>query len=130
MIKINLQFSTKFYLGIFFIILSLVIGKIVQFTFFAYFNDHFIRWISVIIYILSWIPFILGIWWVGREYAAAVQKYFSLKFYRESAKKGARKAVHETKNLGKKVGHKTKQAGKKITGHIKKKIKKKQSLKK
>ena len=114
------KFSNKFYLGIILIIVSFIIGKITTATFIIYFNNQLLKWISLIIYIISWPMLILGIWWIGEEYASMIKKYISYKFYHESAKRGARKAVHSTKRLSKKVGHKTKQASKKITSRIKK----------
>ena len=88
----KLRFSTKFYLGIIFVVLSLIIGKVSQISFIIYFKDPFICWLSVIIYILSWPPFIIGVWWIGKEYAEAIQRYFSYKFYHRSLRKGTKKA--------------------------------------
>lgn len=95
----HLQLSARFYVGVIFIILSLIIGKITQVTFWYYYDNKVIRWTSAIVYILSWIPFIIGILWVGREYAQAIHRYFSYKFYHESLKRGLLK----TTQVGKKV---------------------------
>ena len=77
------QFSKKFYIGIALIIASLIVGKITQTTFVIYFNNVFIRKLSVIIYIMSWLPFILGIAWAGMEYANKYNRFFTFKYYRD-----------------------------------------------
>ena len=75
------NFSKKFYIGIGLIISSLIIGKVTQTTFIIYFTNDFIRNLSVIVYVISWIPFILGIAWAGMEYANKYNKFFKLKYY-------------------------------------------------
>ena len=77
------QFSKKFCIGIALIIASLIVGKITQTTFVIYFNNVFIRKLSVIIYIMSWLPFILGIAWAGMEYANKYNRFFTFKYYRD-----------------------------------------------
>ena len=77
------KFSKKFYIGIALIIASLLVGKITQTTFIVYFNNDFIRKMSVIIYIISWVPFIIGIAWTGMEYANKYNRFFTFKYYRE-----------------------------------------------
>ena len=77
------QFSKKFSIGIALIIASLIVGKITQTTFVIYFNNVFIRKLSVIIYILSWLPFILGIAWAGMEYANKYNRIFTFKYYQD-----------------------------------------------
>ncbi|MBI2102378.1 hypothetical protein HYT55_00940 [Candidatus Woesearchaeota archaeon] len=91
------RFSLKFYLGIVLIIVSLLIGKITQIVFLYYFYDPPIRWTAVVIYVLSWIPFGIGIWWVGREYSQAIRKYFSYKYYHEAVKVHAGKAISKSR---------------------------------
>jgi hypothetical protein len=100
------KFTAKFYLGFAFVILSLIVGKVTQITFFLYFNEQTIRDLSVIIYLLSWPPFIVGMWWIGKEYADKIRKYSSF-FAHEAVKKRARKVAHHTRRVG---------------GHVKKKI--------
>ncbi len=80
------KFSKKFYIGIVLIISSLIIGKITQATFVIYFTNDFIRKLSVIIYILSWLPFILGITWAGMEYAKKYNRFFTFKYYKNKVK--------------------------------------------
>lgn len=80
------QFTKKFYLGIGLVISSLIIGKITQTTFIVYFNNAFIRKASVIIYIVSWFPFLLGIAWSGRESMIRFNRFFTLKYYKDKIK--------------------------------------------
>lgn len=77
------KFSKKFYIGIGLIIFSLIIGKITQAVFFIYFENDFIRNLSIVVYILSWIPLILGIAWAGMEYVHKYNRFFTFKYYRE-----------------------------------------------
>ncbi len=77
------KFSKKFYVGIVLIIASLLFGKITQTTFIVYFNNDFIRKISVIIYIISWVPFIIGIAWTGMEYVNKYNRVFTFKYYKD-----------------------------------------------
>jgi hypothetical protein len=80
------KFSKKFYIGIGLIISSLVIGKITQTTFIIYFTNDFIRKLSVIVYILSWPPFLLGIAWAGMEYVKKYNRFFTFKYYKNKIK--------------------------------------------
>lgn len=75
------HFSKRFYIGIWLIIISLVVGKLTQAAFIIYFNNDFIRKLSVIIYLISWPPFLLGIAWAGMEYAVKYNRFFTIKFY-------------------------------------------------
>ena len=95
--------KSKFYAGILFIITSFLVGKITQFTFFAYFQNQTIRWISILFYSISWIILTIGVWWVGKESSDAIRRYFSYRFYHESAIKGTKHAIKTTKKLQKKV---------------------------
>ncbi len=79
-------FPKKFYIGIALIISSLIVGKVTQTTFVIYFNNEFIRKLSVIIYIATWLPFIIGIAWAGREYAKKYNQFFTLKYYKDKFK--------------------------------------------
>lgn len=74
-------FSKKFYIGIGLIISSLIIGKVTQTTFIFYFTNDFIRNLSVIVYVISWIPFLLGIAWAGMEYVIKYNRFFTFKYY-------------------------------------------------
>ena len=126
-----MKYSSKFYFGIVLVVLSLVIGKITTATFIIYRGDSFIRWLSVVIYAISWPMLIIGIWWVGEEYAKAIKRYFSYKFYHEHAKKGGKRVVHHTREgtrkvvahgikHGKRVAAGTKKHGKRVVAHGKK----------
>ncbi|MBT4936070.1 hypothetical protein HOL21_00320 [Candidatus Woesearchaeota archaeon] len=105
----KLRFSPRFYGGIGLLFFSFLIGKGSQLVFFLYLDDIVIRWIAIATYVLSWIPFFLGIWWIGQEYAEAVRKYFSYKFYTSSLRKGTRKVVTKTKQVGGRVKNKVKE---------------------
>ncbi len=76
------KFSKKFYIGIGLIISSLIIGKITQTVFILYFNNDFIRNLAIYVYIISWLPFILGIAWTGMEYVHKYNRFFTLKYYK------------------------------------------------
>ena len=106
----KLRFSWKFYVGILLVLVSLVLGGITKIIFFLYFEDLFIKWTSVVIYIISWPMLIIGIYWVGKDYADALKKYFKLKFYREVAIKGTKKAYHKTKVVRHNAIRKTRKA--------------------
>ena len=75
------KFTKRFYTGVGLIITSLIVGKITQATFVIYFTNDFIRKLSVIIYIVSWPPFILGIGWAGKETVKKYNRFFTLKYY-------------------------------------------------
>ena len=90
-------------MGIFFIVISLILGTITKATFIFYYHDSHLRWTSVIIYLLSWIPLIVGVWWVGHEYSEAVKKYFSYKFYHQAFKTQAGRALSKTRGLHQQV---------------------------
>ncbi|MBI2573731.1 hypothetical protein HYV86_07735 [Candidatus Woesearchaeota archaeon] len=111
------RFSVKFYLGIFLIILSFIIGKVTTFLFFLHFDDVALRYASLIIYFVSWPLLFLGVWWVGKEYSDAVRRYVSYQFYQESVKKGTQKAVEKTKQFHRAVGARIQ----KIKGRVKEK---------
>lgn len=80
------KFSKKFYIGIALVISSLIVGKITQATFVIYFTDDFIRKLSVIIYVISWPPLILGIAWAGAEYVNKYNRFFTFKYYKDKIK--------------------------------------------
>lgn len=97
------RFSFQFYIGIVLIILSLIIGNVTKVFILLYFNDPDIRWISVMIYILSWPMLIVGAWWAGRETYQALKRYFSYRFYHQHLKEGTQKVYHRTKELKERV---------------------------
>ena len=80
------KYSKKFYIGVGLIISMLVVGKITQATFMIYFQNDFIRRLSVIVYLISWPPFLLGIAWAGRETATKYNRFFTFKYYKEKFK--------------------------------------------
>lgn len=125
----KLIYSGKFYAGIIIIILSFAIAKIALAAFILYYGNPWIRWLSIIIYILTWPMLFLGVWWAGKEYAKALNKYFTYKFYHESVKEGTRKAISRTRDIHSKVMHKTKDIHSKVKERLQSKIKKNLSSK-
>ena len=100
------RFSLQFYMGIVLIILSLIIGNVTKVFILLYFNDPDIRWISLIIYVLSWPILIVGAWWAGRETYQALKRYFSYRFYHQHLKEGTKKVYHRTQELKERVKQK------------------------
>ncbi|MCH2464240.1 MAG: hypothetical protein MK335_13595, partial [Gemmatimonadetes bacterium] len=80
-------------LGIGLIFVSFLIAQIVKVTFFLYLTDATYRNGSIVLYVISWLLFVAGIWLVGREYYGSVKKYTTLKFYHESVAEGTRKVA-------------------------------------
>ena len=77
--------SKKFYVGMGLILLSFILGGVAKVVFIIYFYSNFMRWFSIILYILSFPILVVGIWLAGREYYEAMKKYFSYKYYTKSA---------------------------------------------
>ena len=86
-------FLGKFSLGIALIVLSFLVAQIAKVTFFLYITDAAYRNGSIVLYVISWLLFVAGIWLVGREYYGSVKKYTTLKFYHESVTEGTRKVA-------------------------------------
>lgn len=79
----------KLLLGIFVVIASLVIGKITLVLFILDFNDLFIRYSMVVIYVLSWPALIFGVYVCGvegAEYVRRIYQFFSYRYYHEHIK--------------------------------------------
>jgi len=102
------HFSGKFYAGLILIVASLIVGKITQIIFLFNYSNVTLRWTSIIIYLLSWIPFFIGAWWVGKEYTNAIRKYFSYQYYHQTIKSGTQKALSKTKERTKDIHDKMK----------------------
>ena len=102
-VKLIDYISTKFYLGITLIAISLLGGAATKFLFFLYFYDEFIRWAMLVIYIATWPMLVVGVWWAGRGYYEAMKKYFSYQFYHQSMVRGAKGAYNKTKSVGENV---------------------------
>ena len=127
--RFKLKFAPKFYAGIALVILSLIIGGITKLTFLVYFSYEIIRWASIILYFLSWPMLALGVWWVGKEYYVAIQKYFSYKYYHESVKARAKGAHHKTRDIHGKVKNIHHKVRKNLKTNIKNKLRKKKQKK-
>jgi hypothetical protein len=115
--RLNGKFSTRFYIGIILVIISIIVGKITQVTFLLYINNPTIMYGSIIIYLISWIPFLIGGWWIGKEYYYKIKRYTQYRFYHHTAKK----AYHVTKRGTKAIARKSKNLGGKIKNRLKKK---------
>ena len=101
------SFSPKFYLGLFMIIASFALGALVKVVFLVYIFDSFLRWISIILYIVSWVMLGVGVWWAGKESYEGIRRYMTYRYYHESLKEGTKKAYHKSKVVG---------------GHVKKRL--------
>ena len=99
----QLKFSLKFYIGIIFIFVSLIVGNLSKILFFLYFNDVSLRLVWAVLYLVSWPLLFLGAWWAGSETYANIRKYFTYRFYKEHIKEGTQKAYYHTKELKEKV---------------------------
>lgn len=124
-----MNYSFKFYMGIIFIILSLLIGKITTLSFFFHLNDPLIRNLSIVIYILSWPLLIVGAIWVGREYANSIKKYASYRFYGQTIKKGTQHAIHKTKQIHNQVREQVKTKIERVKKNVTSRKNKKQQKK-
>lgn len=108
------KYSHTFYLGIFLVIASLLLGKLTLAITIIYFENPIIRWSSIVVYALTWPLLILGAVLIGKEYANTVYKYCSYKYYHASLKEGTKKALEATKT-------KTKQLHSQVTNKLRKK---------
>ena len=60
-------------------------------------EEKFVRNSMILLYVLSWPMLFLGVWWMGKEYADSLRKYFQYKYYHQSVKTGSKKAYQATK---------------------------------
>jgi len=113
--------NLKLLFGVSLVIISLVVGKITTITFILYFNYPWGRYLSLAIYLLSWLLLLTGIYICGVEgagYIKKVYKYFSYKHYHEHVKRYSRD-----------VGHYAMEAGRKYRENMKSRIKKRKIYK-
>lgn len=110
----KLKFSLKFYIGIIFIIMSLIVGNLSKILFFLYFNEVTLRLVWALIYLISWPLLFAGIWWAGSETYANIRKYFSYRYYKDHLKEGTQKVYYRTKELKEKVKEKIRAPKKKV----------------
>ena len=101
-------------MGVCFIISSFIIGKLTNLVFILYFNNSTIRWLSIIVYLLTWPMLFLGIWWTGKEYAESLRKYFNYKFDHRSMKRGTKRAYRAARKKTKTIRNKAKEKTRKI----------------
>ncbi len=100
------RFSRKFYLGVFLIVLSLILGKVATAIFILYLKDAFWRWSAIAIYVISWFMLAVGVWWVGKEYSDSLRKFLGYKFYHERMYHHTKRFYDRTKELRSKVREK------------------------
>ena len=93
----KLKYAAKFYWGAAIINLSFVIGTVTKFLFLIMLEDIFMRNLMLGLYIASWPMLFWGAWWVGKEYADSLRKYFQYKYYHKYVKKGTKKVYHATR---------------------------------
>lgn len=104
----QLKFSLKFYIGIMFIVISLVVGNLSKILFFLYFNDVSLRLVWAIIYLVSWPMLFWGAWWAGSETYGTIKKYFTYRYYKDHFREGTQKVYHHTQEFKEKVKRKIK----------------------
>lgn len=82
--------NLKLALGVALVLVSLIIGKITTIAFVLYINDPFMRYFTLIVYIISWPVIVLGGYICGVEgapYLERIYQYFNYKYYHYHAKK-------------------------------------------
>jgi hypothetical protein len=128
----ELKYTAKFYWGAALIILSFIVGTATKLLFLIMLEDIFMRNLMVGLYAVSWPMLFWGAWWMGKEYADSLRKYFRYKYYHKYVQTGTKKAYHATKTKAKDVQTKTKNKAKNIqtkarakSNQIKEKVKKK-----
>jgi len=114
----KLKYSIKFIWGAILIVLSFIIGGVTKVIFFWYLNNKLIAGSMVALYFASWPMLILGAWWVGKEYAESIKRYFRYKYYHKYVAAGAKKVVDTTKV----VGAKARERGGQIKNNVKVRI--------
>jgi hypothetical protein len=114
----KLKYSLKFIWGVILVALSLIIGGITKVIFVLYLDDNSIAITMVVLYILSWPMLIVGVWWVGKEYAEIIKRYFQYRYYHKYVTAGAKKVAHTTKA----VHAKARERGGQIKNNVKVKI--------
>ena len=86
----------------------------------------------IITYIISWPILFLGVYWMGKEYADSLRKYFRYKFYHQRMKQGTKRVYHATKertrNVRARAKERTTKLKEKTRARINGKLKKKNHL--
>ena len=115
----KLKYSGKFYWGAILVIFSLLMGQIAKLVFFFFIADNLIRWTMISTYIISWPILFLGVYWMGKEYAESLRKYFRYKFYHQHMKQGTKRVYHATKERTRNVRARAKERTTKIRAKAK-----------
>jgi hypothetical protein len=121
----KLKYSGKFYWGAILVIFSLLMGQIAKLVFFFFIADNLIRWTMISAYIISWPILFLGVYWMGKEYADSLRKYFRYKFYHQHMKQGTKRVYHATKERTRNVRARAKERSNKFKEKTRERIKSK-----
>lgn len=82
--------NLKLIFGIVLVIVSFLIGKIATATFVLYIKSQFGRYLSIGVYLISWVMLFAGVYICGvegAEYIKKIYEYFSYKYYHEHVKR-------------------------------------------
>ncbi|PIN87294.1 hypothetical protein COV19_00220 [Candidatus Woesearchaeota archaeon CG10_big_fil_rev_8_21_14_0_10_44_13] len=82
--------NPKLFLGLALVLVSLIIGKITTVSFILFYDSRLWRYLSLIVYIISWPVIVLGAYICGVEgapYLEKIYRYFNYKYYHYHAKK-------------------------------------------
>lgn len=82
--------NPKLALGLMLVLVSLIVGKITTVSFILIYDNKFWRYLSLIVYIISWPVILLGAYICGVEgapYLEKIYKYFNYKHYHHHAKR-------------------------------------------
>ncbi|MBT3814946.1 hypothetical protein HOE37_05880 [Candidatus Woesearchaeota archaeon] len=130
--KLDLNYSLKFYWGAVLIVLSVILGTLTKVVFFYPTISSTTRLTMVVTYIISWPILFLGVYWMGKEYADSLRKYLQYKYYHKYVRAGTKKAYEVTKNKTQRVkqGVKTKIENSKEKARSRKLARKNKKIKK
>lgn len=96
--------NLKLMFGIVLVIVSFLIGKITAATFILYIKSPSGRYLSIGIYLASWIMLFIGVYICGvegAEYVKKIYEYFSYKYYHEHVKRIYKNGRKRFKKQGK-----------------------------
>lgn len=98
--------NLKLILGLSLVLISIIAGKITTFVFILNYNEAFWRYLSIIVYIISWAVLFLGVYICGiegKEYIQRIYQYFNYRYYHSHAKRWYQKGKDFTLKNNKKV---------------------------
>ncbi len=65
----------------------------------TFWDDTFIRYLSLILYLVSWPILILGAYWSGQEYVEKMRRFSSPTYYKNAVQKQAGIAYAKSHNM-------------------------------